>query len=161
MTLPAAIPHPTLSAAPGTGSAQPPRPLTPTDRWLATAPAMPPLDGHTGVAERLLLLVHYGIDWQNGWVTRYRARYWEDLLPDRVVCATYRAATLRRWWRDVADQLGSVPRSAAERAELEALLRADDLPVLEVLRGETEALLLRVRIVAESVRASRRPVTAE
>lgn len=129
---------------------------TPTSRWLAAAAAtMPPLEGSAGVAERLLLLVHYGVDWQGGWVGRYRTTYWDTLLPDRVICATYRAPNLRRWWRDVADELGSQPRSAAEREELEALLRTDPLPVLEVLRFETEALLLRVRIVTEAVRAAR------
>jgi hypothetical protein len=131
-------------------------PAKPTARWLAaTADVMPPLDGPAGVAERLLLLVHYGIDWSGGWVTRYRSTYWDSLLPDRVICATYRSATLRRWWRDVADALGSAPRTPAERAELEHLLRADALPVLEVLRFETEALLLRTRIVADAVRQAR------
>ncbi len=131
-------------------------PPTPTSRWLAaTAATMPPLDGPAGVAERLLLLVHYGVDWQGGWVGKYRTTYWDTLLPDRVICATYRAPNLRRWWRDVADELGSHPRSAAEREELEALLRSDPTPVLEVLRFETEALLLRVRIVTEAVRADR------
>ncbi len=129
---------------------------TPTDRWLAAVEeVMPALEGPSGTAERLLLLIHYGIDWSGGWVTRYRKTYWDGLLPDRVICATYRAANLRRWWRDVADELGSRPRTPAERAELEELLRADPLPVLEVLRWETEALLLRTRIVADAVRQSR------
>ena len=133
--------------------------VTPTSRWLSTtAPFMPPLEGPAGVAERLLLLVHYGIDWSTGWVTRYRTTYWDSLLPDRVICATYRSPNLRRWWRDVADDLGSQPRTAAERAELEQLLRADALPVLEVLRFETEALLLRTRIVADAVRQARTDV---
>lgn len=134
---------------------------TPTSRWLdATSDVMPALDGPAGVAERLLLLVHYGIDWSGGWVTRYRSTYWESLLPDRVICATYRSANLRRWWRDVADDLGSAPRSRAERAELEELLRADPVPVLEVLRSEAEALLLRTRIVADAVRQARAEAVA-
>jgi hypothetical protein len=132
---------------------------SPTSRWLAAVAEMPPLDGPPGIAERLLLLVHYGIDWQDGWVGRYRTTYWDKLLPDRVIAATYRAPNLRRWWRDVADSLGSSPRSPAERAELERLLRADPRPVLEVLRWEAEALLLRTRITADAVRASR-PATA-
>ena len=37
----------------------------------------------------------------------------------------------------------------------EQLLRAESLPVLEVLRFETEALLLRTRIVADTVRQTR------
>ncbi len=130
--------------------------VTPTSRWLATvAGVMPALEGPEGVAERLLLLVHYGIDWSTGWVARYRATYWERVLPDRVICATYRADTLRRWWRDVANDLGSQPRNAAERQELELLLREESLPVLEALRGESEALLLRVRIVTDAVRTAR------
>lgn len=129
---------------------------SPTDRWLAhTAAYMPPLDGAAGQAERLLLLIHYGIDWQAGWVTRYRSTYWDQLLPDRVITATFRTGNLRRWWRDVADELGSHPRTSAERAELEQLLRAEPLPVLQVLRFETEALLLRTRIVADAVRDHR------
>lgn len=136
-------------------------PASPTSVWLAHVPAMPPLDGPAGVAERLLLLIHYGIDWSNGWVGNHRTTYWDRLLPDRVIAATYRAGVLRRWWRDVAQELGSAPRSATERAELEQLLRADSLEVLEVLRFETEALLLRVRIVADAVRAARPTPTQE
>ena len=129
---------------------------TPTDRWLAVlGERMPPLTGPAGTAERLLLLTHYGIDWQAGWVSRYRRVYWEQLLPDRVITATYRAGTLRRWWRDVATELGSAPRNAAERTELEQLLRAESTPVLMALRLETEALLLRTRIVADAVRETR------
>lgn len=131
-----------------------------TDRWLAAAPHLPPLTGAAGIAERLLLLVHYGIDWQDGWVTGYRRTYWDKVLPDRVITATYRAANLRRWWRDVAAELGSRPRNAHERAELERLLRVDPLPVLEILRAETEALILRTRIVTDSVRAAREPTSA-
>ena len=128
---------------------------TPTDGWLAAAGQMPALQGPAGTAERLLLLIHYGIDWQQGWVGRYRTTYWDSLLPDRVITATYRTGSLRRWWREVANELCSAPRSAAERAELEQLLRTDPAPVLEVLRFETEALLLRTRIVADAVRAGR------
>ncbi|ACZ32395.1 hypothetical protein Xcel_3396 (plasmid) [Xylanimonas cellulosilytica DSM 15894] len=129
--------------------------LTPTSRWLAAVgEQMPPLEGPAGAAERLLLLVHYGIDWESGWVSGYRKTYWSSLLPDRVIVATYRAGTLRRWWRDVADDVGSSPRNSDERTELEQLLRAEEpLKVLEVLRYETEALLLRTRIVTEAVRA--------
>jgi len=129
---------------------------TPTTRWLAhTADFMPPLEGPAGTAERLLLLIHYGIDWSGGWVARYRNTYWTSILPDRVICATYRSSNLRRWWRDVTDDLGSHPGHADQRAELEQLLRAEPMPVLEVLRYETEALLLRTRIVADAVRAAR------
>lgn len=128
----------------------------PTTRWLmAVSDVMPPLDGAGAVAERLLLLVHYGIDW-DGWVGSYRAKYWEQLLPDRVIVATYRSDTLRRWWQEMADELGSHPRSAAERVELEQLLGApEQVAVLRLLRYEAEALLLRTRIVADANRAAR------
>lgn len=125
---------------------------TPTDQWIGAVEQMPPLTGPAGTAERLLLLLHYGIDWSEGWVSRYRPTYWDQILPDRVVIATYRAATLRRWWTEVATELTSAPRNADERDELERLLREEAEPVLRVLRCETEALLLRVRIVADAVR---------
>lgn len=128
----------------------------PTTRWLAhTSEVMPPLEGPAGTAERLLLLVHYGVDWENGWVSSRRRTYWSELLPDRVIAATYRTTSLRHWWREVTEELGSAPRNAAERLETERLLRADPLPVLQLLRTETEPLLLRTRIVTEAVRATR------
>ncbi len=126
----------------------------PTDQWLALA-GLEPLQGAADTAERLLLLVHYGIDWKNGWVGAYRDRYWATLLPDRVWCATFQANSLRRWWRDVAQELQSAPRSKQERAELEQLLRRDARPVMEVMRSETEALVLRTRIISEAVRSAR------
>ena len=126
----------------------------PSSRWLATATDMPALPGPAGTAERLLLHLHYGIDW-TGWLSAYRHRYWEDLLPDRVLVATYRAATLPRWWDDVAVELTSSPRTPPARREVEQLLREPHRPVLEVMREETTALILRVRIVTEAVRDAR------
>jgi len=130
--------------------------VSPTGHWIAAA-GMPPLDGPAGTAERLLLLLHYGIAWQDGWVTGHRATYWDKILPDRVIAATYRAPNLRRWWQDIASELESRPRNAAERLELEQLLRARPPAVLEVLREEAEALILRTRIVADAVRDTRPP----
>lgn len=128
----------------------------PTSTWLATTAAvMPPLTGPAGIAERLLLLLHYGIDWRTGWVTKNRATYWSSVLSARVVAATYRSTTLRRWWSDVATQLESEPRTDAERLEVALLVDEDPLPVLHVLRTETEALVLRTRIVADHVRAAK------
>jgi hypothetical protein len=128
----------------------------PTSQWIAAAAPLPPLDGPAGTAERLLLLLHYGIAWQDGWVASHRGTYWDKILPDRVIAATYRAPSLRRWWQDVASELESRPRNAAERVELEELLRAPG-PVLEVLREEAEPLILRLRIVADAVRDTRQP----
>jgi hypothetical protein len=133
----------------------------PTDGWLSVA-ALPPLEDPYGTAERLLLLLHYGVDWQNGWLRapRHRGAYWERILPDRVLAAAYRAPTLRRWWQDAASELESAPRNAAERAELERLLRADAMPVLQILRQETDALILRTRITADAVREARSAASA-
>lgn len=126
----------------------------PTDRWLASVPDLPPLTGPAGTAERLLLLVHYGVDWDS-WIGSRRIDYWDTILPERVLQTAIRAGNLRRWWQDVTGQVPSRPRSAAERAEVERLLRADDRPVLEALRWEVQPLVLRVRIVADAVRANR------
>jgi hypothetical protein len=126
----------------------------PTDEWLALVDGMPALTGPADTADRLLLLLHYSIDW-DGWVSGYRRTYWDKLLPDRVIVATYRAQNLRRWWADVAGELSASPRTPLERAELETHLRTDSFPVLEVLRHETEPLLLRTRIVSETVRTHR------
>ena len=49
--------------------------LSSSDAWLCTVAGMPPLDGPAGTAERLLLHMLYGIDWQLGWVARYRSTY--------------------------------------------------------------------------------------
>lgn len=126
----------------------------PTSRWLSHVPELPPLEGPAGVAERLILHLHYGVDW-SGWLGSYRERYWDDVLPDRLLVATYRSGTLPRWWSEAATELDSSPRTAAARREVAALLVEPALPVLEVVRAETTALTLRVRIVAEAVREAR------
>jgi len=131
-----------------------------TERWYAALDAgpeqvtLPELDAAAATAERLLLLLHYGIDWSGGWAGARRATYWERVLPDRVVLATYRAPGLRRWWHEVSATLESSPRNAGERLEVAQLLEApDQQEVLAVLRHETEPLVLRVRIIADAVRA--------
>lgn len=141
---------------------------TPTQAWRAMVPDLPPLanpdlDPTTAgplrtspadTAERLLLLLHYSIDWETSWVAdqRYRTTYWDELLPGRVRRAAYRADTLDRWWSDVSGQLGApAPRQRDRRLELATLLRQPPLPVLAVLRDSLPALLLRVRIIKEAV----------
>lgn len=127
---------------------------TPTHRWLdATAAFMPPLDGPAGTAERLLLLLHYSIDWDNSWVANYRTTYWDKLLPDRVLVASQQASNLRQWWTQLADELQAFPTTADTRHELAQLLNdPDPTAVLRTLRQETLALVLRTRIVSESRR---------
>lgn len=108
------------------------------------------------VAERLLLLLHYGIDWSDGnWVSGRRGDYWESVLPSRVRVATFTASDLHHWWTLVSAALTSLPRTDAQRLELATLLTADARPVLAVLRDQTPALVLRTRIVADAVRAQK------
>lgn len=131
---------------------------TPTDRWLAAAD-LPALDGASDRADRLLLLLHYGIDWQQGWLSnsRHRTTYWDPILPERIICATFLTDTLRGWYTQAAAELVSAPRNRDERAELERLLRpsAADREVLHQFRTETAALILRTRLTADAVRSSR------
>lgn len=130
--------------------------MSPTDQWLSCAEdVMPPLEGAAGVAERLLLLLHYGIDWEAGWVGKHRRTYWSQILPSRVIAATYRTDQLRGWWQMVTEQLDASPRRREERQEIVSLLAAESLPVLECLRGQAEALVLRTQITSELVREKR------
>lgn len=128
-----------------------------TDSWLSEASYLPVLtDPPAQTAERLILLLHYGIDWSDrNWVVGYIGDYWDNLLPTRVRAATYSSASLHHWWTTVAARLGSTPRNDGQRRELATLLTADPLPVLQVIRDQSIALTLRTRIVAEAVRASR------
>ena len=128
----------------------------PTDRWLAAADGLPALTGPEGTAERLLLLTHYGVDWDS-WLGARRIDYWDVIFPERVLQSAIRAANLRRWWQEMGAQLMSRPRNGAERREMAELLQAESRPVLEALRWEVQPLVLRVRIVADAVRAARNP----
>ncbi len=123
-----------------------------TDHWLAvTADFMPPLTGPAGTAERLLLLLHYGIDWDTSWISGYRTTYWDKLLPDRVLVASQQAPNLRAWWTILADDLHASPTTIGARRELAVLLDVDDQrAVLRCLTQETLALVMRTRIVAET-----------
>lgn len=125
-----------------------------TDSWLSAAPMLPQLTSDAArTAERLLLLLHYGVDWSaENWVGSRRGDYWDSLLPSRVRLSTYSSADLHEWWTRTAAVLGSSPTSGEQRAELAALLVKDPRPVLEVLRESTTALVLRTRIVADAVR---------
>lgn len=111
-------------------------------------------------AERLLLLLHYSINWDSSWVGREksRKRYWDDILPGRVWHAARRATTLSQWWSNPALQDLEIvsPSFPDRRLELAALLNEPSQPVLRVLRNNVPALLLRVRIITEAVAAQRK-----
>lgn len=144
--------------------------LTPTRTWQALVPELPAFtpadtDDHTPLAqaadtaERLLLLLHYSIDWDSSWVAedRHRKTYWDSVLPGRVRRAAYRSATLDEWWSAVSTWLGAAaPRYPDRRRELAALLREPSVPVLNAMHTSLPALLLRVRIIAEAVSAERK-----
>ena len=127
--------------------------MTVTDDLMAGGP-LAPLEGPEGTAERLVLLVHRGVDW-DVWGESRRGRYW-DAFAERVRAATYAGPTLPDWWERLTVDISSRPRSAAERAETAALLAAPDQRlVLVALRRHANALTLRVRVLSEHRKAER------
>ena len=150
--------------------------LTPTRTWQALVPELPSFtvdsDAETGAlptavaahpadtAERLLLLLHYSIDWDTSWVAedKHRKTYWDEILPGRVFRAARRSVTLDQWWSSAAlRNLGlQAPGYPDRRLELAQLLREPPVPVLRMLHTSLPALLLRVRIIAEAVAAKRK-----
>nr|WP_241737141.1 hypothetical protein [Dietzia sp. CQ4] len=127
---------------------------TPVQRWREAAPWLPAVTGPQATAEGLLLILHYSIDY-SGWVGKHLATYWDHTLPSRVHKATYRVDTLDWWWAEISRELNATPSAAGVRRELAALLREDPLPVLDVLRREAVALVLRVRLISEAVRGQK------
>ena len=129
-----------------------------TDSLLEAAP-FPPLEGPGGVAERMVMLVHAGVDW-GVWGGARRVRYW-DALTERVKAATYAGDTLSEWWADISRSIDSEPRSPGEREELAVLLAGvgsdglqDQVEVVEFLSRHAPMLVLRCRVVSERRRAS-------
>lgn len=130
-------------------------PATVTDELFAVSP-LEPLPGPEGTAERLVLLMHRGVDW-DVWGGSLRARYWEA-LAERVRAGTYAGPTLADWWERVTVDISSKPRTARERAETAALLEApDQRMVLAAFRSHANALVLRCRVTAEARRAANTP----
>lgn len=120
------------------------------DTLLAASP-LPPLTGPEAVAERLVLLIHRGVDWQV-WGGARRVRYW-DALTDRVRAATYAGPTLSEWWRTLCTQIASTPRTPADRAATAMLLaHPDQRAVLDALHRHADTLVLRVRVLIEHAR---------
>jgi len=129
---------------------------TPTMRWRSAVPELPALTDPAAIcAERLLLLVHYDLDWDS-WIGDHRHRYWDELLPARVRAATYRADSLATWWSLLAQALPITVTDRARRLEVAQLLTEPSAPVLTLLRDQLPALILRVRIIAETVADNRR-----
>lgn len=127
-------------------------PLHATERWMQAASSfMPPLQGPAGTAERLLLLLHYSIEWDTAWVANYRTTYWDKILPERVLVTSHQVTNLRAWWTQIADELEAFPATHEARAELAYHLdHPNPQDVLRVFTTETLALVMRTRIVAET-----------
>ncbi len=146
--------------------------LTPTRRWQALVPELrwmvddedeageqSDINRAADTAERLLLLLHYSIDWDNTWIgeEKHRKAYWDELLVSRVRVASYQSATLDEWWSAASSLLdATAPRYPDRRRELAELLREPPLPVLSVFQTSLPAVLLRVRIIAEAVTTERK-----
>ena len=122
------------------------------DALLGESP-LPALTGPEGVAERLVLLVHRGVDWEV-WGGARRVRYW-DAFTDRVRASTYAGPTLSEWWQDLCVQISSTPRYPEDRADLARLIASpDQRAVLDALHKHAATLVLRVRVLTETRRAT-------
>lgn len=123
---------------------------------LLTQSPLPPLTGPEGDAERLVLLVHRGVDW-DVWGGARRVRYW-DALTDRVRACTYAGPTLSQWWQDISVQIASQPRYPEDRADLAMLLAGpNQRAVLGALHTHAATLVLRVRVLSETRKAATDP----
>jgi hypothetical protein len=107
------------------------------------------------VALDLVIAVHRGCDWTVWGTPSRRVRYW-DALTERVKAATYAGPSLDHWWGWISRDLPSQPRDPQARADLQALLSHEDLPVLKVLRDHAPVLVLRTRVLIESERDGQR-----
>lgn len=109
------------------------------------------------VAEALLLHLHYSINWDEGeWISAERWRYWDRILPGRIRTAAYRAESLDGLWSQLRERLPVVPVKEERRLEVANLLRHQDQDaVIDLLKTELPALLLRVQIISNAVGEAR------
>lgn len=127
--------------------------MTATDKWLENSP-LPKLTGADATAEKLVLLTHFGADFDI-WGGSRRVRYW-DALAENVKASTYAGPSLSDWWSSIAPGLPSQPRNEEERQELALLLASENQrDVLKALRQHSEVLTLRTRVIAEQWREDR------
>lgn len=123
--------------------------MNPTDEWLKSSP-LPPLQyENEQIAEKLVLLTHYGVDF-NIWGNQRRIKYW-DALTERVKASTYAGPALTDWWETISRDIVSQPRNEEERLELTTLLSYNNSKhVLKILRDQAQFIVLRVRVIAET-----------
>lgn len=124
---------------------------------MMDAAGLPPLDGEQRTAELLCAMAHRCADWEV-WGGPRAIRYW-DALTARVRQACYAGPGLAMWWERLTVQMSLTPPARkADRALLASLLAGGaDQAVLAVLRREAEALVLRVRVAADTRREARAP----
>jgi len=121
-----------------------------TEEWRSSI-VLPPMPTEGIIAERLVLLAHYGADF-NIWGGARRSRYW-DALMERTKASTYAGPALSDWWQSMSSSLPCAPRNARERADLVFLMSHEPaLPVLYYLRRNPDFLVMRVRVIAEQRR---------
>lgn len=112
---------------------------------------LPALPDAEGVAERLLLILHYGADF-NIWGGHRRHKYW-GAFQERVIAASYSGPDLTDWWSQITVSLPSEPRNRKEREEAGRLVYyAEGSDVVKTLRRNAPAYILRTRIAAEHYR---------
>lgn len=130
--------------------------MTDTAADQLAAAGLPPLPGPSGRAELLVMIAHRCVDWET-WGGARAIRYW-DAMGQRVRSACYAGPTLGAWWERLSRQMSlTPPRSAADREALATLLsEGADAAVLAVLRSQTELLLVRVRVAADTRRETRK-----
>lgn len=122
--------------------------LPPTVSWQSNVD-LPTLSVSEDIAERLVLLAHYGADF-DVWGGTRRVRYW-DALTERVKASTYGGPTLSDWWTGMVRSLHTQPRNKAEREDLAQLLAVENQrEVLKILRNHADVLVLRVRVISDA-----------
>lgn len=126
--------------------------MTPPSVMWQQSTQLPPVTEEESVAERLILLAHYGADF-TVWGEKRRVRYW-DALAERVKAATFSGPTLADWWSQISRDVPTTPRNADQRADVAELLSYEKgREVVKILRRYADVLVLRVRVIAETRRA--------
>lgn len=123
---------------------------------IKNSPA-PALDeGPEAIAEKLVFLMHRGVDW-SVWGGERRYRYW-DAFSDRIRAATYAGNSLQDWWEALEKQITSQPRNPDDRmlaTELLSQNKSDERAILVNLRKHAGTLVMRTRVHIEASRKTK------
>jgi len=120
-----------------------------TKEWMDAA-GIDPLEGPARTAELLVASAHRCVDWDI-WGGSRRLRYW-DALAEAVRAACYSGPRVADWWERIGRQmsLGQPGKWEDRRLVAELLACGDDRAVLDVLRKNADALVLRVRVASDA-----------